>query len=279
MDLMPHPKDPTTNAYNMWYDKPYDMFKQPILDFGCIVMAHVPLKDQGMLTGRAIETYYVGPHEHGRHGGLLLYNPQTKHTIVRRTFRVMGPMRQSSPQLYYEAAYDGDSKTPTYNTKVSDNLPAATETPDEVSLLLDDCYSDDKDAFRQAVLPVEELVPQFGNDYCIENDPIPSDSDRRIKPHEPKPPPAAEIAPAHFVVEKIINHKGTASRPGSMHLFVKWLGYDDTENSWIKWEDNQDLAAIDTYLANNPDIEVPVFEKRIPKTIKEKKKEEACKCL
>ena len=65
MDLMPHPKDPTTNAYHMWYDKPYDMIKQPILDFGCIVMAHIPLKDQGMLTGRAIETYYVGPHDNG----------------------------------------------------------------------------------------------------------------------------------------------------------------------------------------------------------------------
>ena len=51
MDLMPHPNDPTTNAYHMWYGKPYDMVKQPILDFGCIVMAHIPLKDQGMLTG------------------------------------------------------------------------------------------------------------------------------------------------------------------------------------------------------------------------------------
>ena len=97
MDLMPHPNDPTTNAYHMWYGRSYDMVKQPILDFGCIVMAHIPLKDQGMLTGLATETYYVGPHDNGRHGGLLLYNPHTKHTIVRRTFRVMGPVRQSSP--------------------------------------------------------------------------------------------------------------------------------------------------------------------------------------
>ena len=52
MDLMPHPNDPTTNAYQMWYDKAYDMVKQPILDFGCIVMAHIPLKNKGMLTGR-----------------------------------------------------------------------------------------------------------------------------------------------------------------------------------------------------------------------------------
>ena len=59
------------------------MLKQPILDFGCVVMAHIPLDKQGMLTGRAVETYYVGVHANGRHGGLLLYNPVTKHTIVR----------------------------------------------------------------------------------------------------------------------------------------------------------------------------------------------------
>ena len=75
------------------------MLKQPLLEFGCIVMAHVPLALQGVLSGRAVETYYVGAHINGRHGGMLLYNPLTKKTIVRRTFRVLGPVRQGEQQL------------------------------------------------------------------------------------------------------------------------------------------------------------------------------------
>ena len=86
--------------------------------------------------------------------------------------------------------------------------------------------------------------------------------------------PVKYIVPDHYVVEKIINHKGAAARPNSMHLFVKWLGYDDKENSWIKWDDNQDLAAIDTYLQNSPDIEVPIFKKRTPKIDKTKKEKQ-----
>ena len=184
MNLMPHPKDPTTNAYHMWYDKPYDMIKQPILDFGCIVMAHIPLKDQGMLTGRAIETYYVGPHDNGRHGGVLLYNPKTKHTIVRRTFRVMGPARQGSPQLTYEAAYQDESNQTRFNTNVpNDNvikitvvndrvdLPAVAQPPEVLPLLLDDSDSDDEDGNNDAVLPIENIIHQYGNDHCIEMTP------------------------------------------------------------------------------------------------------------
>ena len=104
--------------------------------------------------------------------------------------------------------------------------------------MIDDCYPEDASDTRLAVLPYEELVPQYGNDYCIENDPIPVGSNRQLQEHQPLPPPVQDIAPDHFVVEKVINHKGTVARPSSMHLFVKWLGYDNSENTWIKWEDN-----------------------------------------
>jgi hypothetical protein len=65
LDLLPCIDDPTTNAYERWYGHKYDMLKQPILDFGCIVMAHVPLDHQGVFSPKSIETYYVGVHEHG----------------------------------------------------------------------------------------------------------------------------------------------------------------------------------------------------------------------
>ena len=287
MDLMPHSTDNTTNAYSMWYGREYDMIKQPLLDFGCVVMAHIPLKDQGMLTCRALETYYVGPHDNGRHGGLFLYNPVTKHTIVRRTFRVMGPIRQVSPQLTYEAAYQDVKDTATYNQdvpnnnvikitkeQVVDNLPHREQPPRDIPLLLDDSDSEDEDFIHQQNKPAGEQIHQYGNDNCMENDPVPVGSDRQLQQHRPVPPPKKDIVPDHFVVEKIINHKGTAARPSSMHLFVKWLGYDDKENSWIKWDDNQDLAAIDTYLQNNPDIVVPIFKKRTPIIEQSKKKKQ-----
>jgi len=122
MDLMPHANDPTTNSFLIWYGKAYDLLKKPLLEFGCIVMAHVPLALQGMLSGRAIETYYVGAHINGRHGGMLLFNPITKHTIVRRTFRVLGPVRQGEAQLTYEAAYDDPERLSHFNTEPADDV-------------------------------------------------------------------------------------------------------------------------------------------------------------
>ncbi len=91
MNIMPCSDDPTTTPYERWYGRKFDLLKQPMLDFGCIVMAHVPLTQQGNLSDKAVETYYVGCHADGRHGGILLYNPKTKHTIIRRSFRVLAP--------------------------------------------------------------------------------------------------------------------------------------------------------------------------------------------
>ena len=52
------------------------------------------------------------------------------------------------------------------------------------------------------------------------------------------------------------------SRTSSMQLYVKWHEYNDSENSWISWRDNNELAAVDTYLSNNPEIVVPIFTKK-----------------
>jgi len=94
------------------------------------------------------------------------------------------------------------------------------------------------------------------------NESTPITSIHRQSVHKPKTLPLHVLEPDHFVVEKIINHKGYYTRPSTMQLYVKWLGWDDNENSWIKWQDNQDLAALDTYLTDNPDIKVPIFKKK-----------------
>ena len=46
-----------------------------------------------------------------------------------------------------------------------------------------------------------------------------------------------------------------------MKFFVKWLDYDDSKNSWISWV--KDLAALDTYLLNNPDIVVSLQANKV----------------
>ena len=113
-----------------------------------------------MLTGRATETYYVGPHDNGRHGGLLLYNPKTKHTIVRRTFRVMGLIRQSSPQLVYEAAYENANNTTTFVTDTGNTITLVPQPDDETPALVNDSDSDDEDYRDPDERPAEELVNQ-----------------------------------------------------------------------------------------------------------------------
>ena len=54
---------------------------------------------------------------------MLLYNPVTKHTIVRRTFRVLGPVRQGETQLTYEAAYDDTQQISHFNNQLHTAQP------------------------------------------------------------------------------------------------------------------------------------------------------------
>ncbi len=107
MDLMPHPLDPTTSPHEMWYGEKLNMLHNPCIPFGSVVKAHIPLDSQTGFSGKSIDTIYVGM-AHGRHGGILLYNPKTKRTIVRRSFRVMGPVSQPKSSLAYESTDDVD---------------------------------------------------------------------------------------------------------------------------------------------------------------------------
>ncbi len=292
MDLMPCPNDPSTNAYENWYETKYDMLKQPMLDFGCIVMAHVPLDLQGVLSDRSIKTYYVGTVENGRHGGILLYNPITKHTIIRRSFRVMGPSDITGTSLLYEAAYEDNGNYIFHNDSDNDvftvqdapindvmitndqliNLTNYIEpTPDtlpvvdnEINKMVDSVTIDlvntnnnletklrrssrlngkvsklptqtipsplivpiildnlnDNTQFHDSDIINDEYIHQYGNDYNLENDPIPLGSRRKLRAHMPELPNYL-LAPDHFIVEKIINHKGQRWRPGSIQLYIK----------------------------------------------------------
>ena len=62
----------------------------PILPFGTRVLAHLPLKLQTALSGRAFDAIYVG-RAPGVKGAIKLFNPSSKRIILRRTFKVLGP--------------------------------------------------------------------------------------------------------------------------------------------------------------------------------------------
>ena len=102
MNITPTHDNLTTTPFELWNNRKSSNRDNPAIPFGSIVMAWIPLEDQTSLGGRSVETYYVGMAT-GYKGGILLYNPLTKRTIVRRSFKIMGPAKQTPSVLELEA--------------------------------------------------------------------------------------------------------------------------------------------------------------------------------
>ena len=85
---------PTACPYELWHGRKPDLLKLPMIPFGSVVMAHVPLDQQTTDRPRYILHYAVGT-SLGHQGGLRLFNPKSKREVIRRTYMVLGP----APQL------------------------------------------------------------------------------------------------------------------------------------------------------------------------------------
>ena len=70
----------------------------PILPFGTRVLAHLPLKLQTALSGRCFPAIYIG-RAPGVKGAIKLFNPSSKRIILRRTFKVLGPVELTPTTL------------------------------------------------------------------------------------------------------------------------------------------------------------------------------------
>ena len=81
---------PKESPYELWTGKHPDALKLPMIPFGSVVMAHVPLDQQTTDGPRSILHYAVGT-SLGHQGGLQLFNPVTKRLVVRRKYKVLGP--------------------------------------------------------------------------------------------------------------------------------------------------------------------------------------------
>jgi hypothetical protein len=99
-NLLPLPHDATTSAFSQWHLSRVDLSTTPMIPFGSIVMAHIPLELQKVLGGRSIETIAVGCAP-AHFGGVKLFNPITKRVIIRRTFKCIGPLRPTSPVYHF----------------------------------------------------------------------------------------------------------------------------------------------------------------------------------
>jgi transposase InsO family protein len=54
-----------------------------------------------------------------------------------------------------------------------------------------------------------------------------------------------------FFVEKVLDMTGDPKRVTTLKFLIKWLGYDDTYNTWEPWKEVRDVGTLHTYLREN----------------------------
>ena len=147
------------SPYEKWNGIKVDLPVTPMLPFGTVVMAHVPLDIQRTLGARAVKTYCIGTSIVHREG-LLLYNPETHRVTVRRTYKAISPHDNViTPNEYetFENEHDSDDNVDIEelvnpDTSISDIIPPhdeniqSPEIEDELSnyTFLKDTYHIDR---------------------------------------------------------------------------------------------------------------------------------------
>ena len=135
-NLLPKPRLGHKSSFSMWYGHDFNLSTCPLLPFGSVVMAHVPVSQQVALGPRSFQTYAVGVAP-GVKGGVRLYNPVTKRIIIRRSFKVVGPNPtvQSNFQFLAEPLESTSSLIEDLSTTLSDDpdVPSDMESHSHLS--------------------------------------------------------------------------------------------------------------------------------------------------
>ena len=132
--------------YQLWHDSttPIDLDSLPMVPFGSIVMAHVPVHLQSTLHPKSIRMIAVGSsliHQ----GGILLYNPTTNKIVTRRTFKQIGPIDISPIDIEYTVSYEEDG-IPLDNTlDMPPTSPDSSNNLTDYQYLLHTVHTDDED--------------------------------------------------------------------------------------------------------------------------------------
>jgi hypothetical protein len=71
---------------------------------------------------------------------------------------------------------------------------------------------------------------------------------------------AAALAAAdmdEFYVDRILEHRGKGSNPKKWEYRVRWLGYEEADDTWQPWSSIKDLRALDDYIEDgHPECKV-----------------------
>jgi hypothetical protein len=52
-----------------------------------------------------------------------------------------------------------------------------------------------------------------------------------------------------FYVESIVEHRGSGSNPRRWTYRVRWLGYEEGDDTWLPYSSVKNLTALDDYAA------------------------------
>lgn len=182
------------SPYFLWFGKPVDVQNIPIIPFGSIVMAHIPLELQTKNGPRSTTTYCVGSARVYK-GGLLLFNPETKRTIVRRTFKVMGPQLPSLPSTIAPTTLVLEPEILDAPTQL---LTSCNSVPTYVETNIDDVF---------------EIVHHRTEDHILADNILSHDS-RSL-------PPLPDIATLHVPKPSLKSHKQRAKSLKQMNIHIR----------------------------------------------------------
>ena len=151
---------PDSTPYELWHGHKPDLLTMPMIPFGSIVMAHVPLKQQDTHGDRAILNYAVGTalRHKGAKGGLILFNPLTKRDVIRRTYKIIGPTVPLQARPEYEIDEDGNVTI----TTVSQDTADPTSDVNDFKYLIGTIHRDDEDL--ELYKTVDVLEEEFDED-------------------------------------------------------------------------------------------------------------------
>jgi hypothetical protein len=226
-NLQPTLKRPNKSPYSIWNNgKVVDLKNTPLLPFGSIVMAHIPLNLQTTLGGRSHETYYVGCAQ-GYKGGVMLYNPLTKRQIVRRTFKVIGPMKQASLDYRIPILMESVDPSNEEGITVDDNQEIMESATNENSIT--------KNPMNTTSNRKEEL--------SIEQESLKLDVNHLQKNKLGK-----------YSVRKFLKHSGPKSHKKSKYVFwISWVGLDLI--SKIKYAQAKECDCFHQYIDEHKELE------------------------
>jgi hypothetical protein len=58
-----------------------------------------------------------------------------------------------------------------------------------------------------------------------------------------------------YIVDNIVDFRGNLNGPRSKLEFrVRWKGYDDSEDTWLPYRNVRDLAALDIFAEDKPEL-------------------------